>query len=98
MTEEAVQMTTTTTLRPLHEIASEIKQDPAYKSAAWCADPYVDALLTMDDATQPYYADSGESVVLYALSNLQSYRGETARRVKVELKEHAARARKADRR
>jgi hypothetical protein len=72
--------------RPLSTIAREIKADPAYKSAAWCADPYVDAMRQMDSIKDPYFEDSGESVVLYALSNLQSWRGPKAREIKAELK------------
>jgi hypothetical protein len=33
-----------------------------------------------------YYADTGRSVVLYFLSNASGWRGETARRIKNELK------------
>jgi hypothetical protein len=79
-------MAETVTVRPLYEIAREIMRDPAYKSARWCAGPYVEAMSGMTSVSDTYYADSGTSVVLYALSNLQSWRGETARRVKAELK------------
>lgn len=72
--------------RPLREIAAEIKADPAYQSSAWCAGPYVDAMLTMDSVNEDYHADSGKSVVLYGLGNLKSWRGDTARRIKAELK------------
>jgi hypothetical protein len=40
----------------------------------------------LDKITDAYYADSGKSVVLYFLSNASSYRGETAKRLKAELK------------
>lgn len=72
--------------RPLYEIAREIQQDPAYKSSAWCAGPYVSAMGAMTSVSDRYYEDDGESVVLYALSNLQSWRGPKAREIKAELK------------
>jgi hypothetical protein len=37
-----------------------------------------------------YGYDDGDSIVRYALSNLTSWRGEDARRIKVELKTHLA--------
>jgi hypothetical protein len=43
-------------------------------------------MLSLDKITDAYYYDSAETVVRYALSNLASWRGETARRVKAELK------------
>jgi len=43
------------------------------------------------DINENYYADTAESVVLYALGNLTSWRGETARLVKAQLKEHLKR-------
>jgi hypothetical protein len=42
---------------------------------------------TLDDINQPYGYDSGESIVRYFLCNASTWRGDTARRVKAELKE-----------
>lgn len=78
--------TTTTTTRTLREIALEIDADPAYNSARWCASPYVEAMATLNTLDDEYYYDSAESIVIYGLANLQSWRGETARRIKAELK------------
>lgn len=72
--------------RPLYEIAREIQKDPAYKSAAWCAGPYVSAMGSLSTMADRYYEDDARSVVLYALSNLQSWRGAKAREIKAELK------------
>jgi hypothetical protein len=72
--------------RPLYEIASEILRDPAVKPALWCAGPYLRSMRYLDNVSQYDGADSGRSVVLYALDNLKAYRGETARRVKAELR------------
>jgi hypothetical protein len=45
-------------------------------------------MLSMTDASEDYFYDSGTSVVLYALANLQYWKGETAKQVKLELKQH----------
>jgi hypothetical protein len=71
--------------RPIYEIAREIKKD--WKKVNYAAAPYLDAMFSLEKIEDPYYADSGRSVVLYFLSNAGSWRGETARRVKKELKE-----------
>jgi hypothetical protein len=42
------------------------------------------ALRTMDDK---YYFDDAKSVVLYFLANAGTWRGDTAKRIKKELKE-----------
>jgi hypothetical protein len=79
--------------RPLSEIAREIKRDwinqtllSAKTDKFYAARPYLNAMLSMDQITEQFYADSGLSVVLYFLSNSASWRGETARRIKAELK------------
>lgn len=77
------------THRPIHEIAEDIRADyrskgkPVYYSAK----PYVDAMLYLDKVTDYYGLDSGDMILRYALSNLSSWRGETARRVKAEMRE-----------
>jgi hypothetical protein len=43
-------------------------------------------MATMDKVNDPYGHDSGESIVLYFLSNARSWRGDAARRIKAELK------------
>lgn len=70
--------------RPIYEIATEISRD--WKKVNYAAVPYLEAMYALDKITDPYLADSGESVVAYFLSNASSWRGETARRVKIELK------------
>ena len=70
--------------RPISVIALEIIED--WKKPYFGAVPYLDAMLTLINITDPYYLDSGESVVRYFLSNATTWRGETARRVKLELK------------
>jgi hypothetical protein len=71
--------------RPLHEIADEIRRD--WKKVNYAAVPYLDAMGSLSDISDNYYADSGAGVVSYFLTNAGSWRGETARRVKKELKD-----------
>jgi hypothetical protein len=44
---------------------------------------------TLDSIDDNYMFDSGKSVVIYFLSNASTWRGETAKRLKVELKKIA---------
>lgn len=51
------------------------------------AAPYLDALRTMHSmGPQNFGADDGKSIVLYFLSNANTWRGPTARAIKAELK------------
>ena len=70
--------------RPLNVIAREVRRD--WKKVNYGAVPYLDAMATLSSINDNYYFDTGKSVVLYFLSNAQTWRGETARRVKKELK------------
>lgn len=74
--------------RSLYDIASDIIADygDRGKNLPYCADPYVRAMQCLDTIDDYYYNDPGRDVVMYALSNLNGWRGETARRVKAELK------------
>lgn len=75
--------------RSLYEIAADIRADYADrgKSVHYSAEPYVEAMLYLDKVTDYYGLDSGDMILRYALSNLSSWRGETARRVKAEMRE-----------
>jgi len=71
--------------RPLHEIAREIKAD--WKKVFYGAAPYLDAMATLnsiDDNSTNF--DSADSIVRYFLANASTWRGETAKRIKAELK------------
>lgn len=74
--------------RPLSEIAGEIRADYAGKGkfVPGPAEPYIAAMESLSGIEDNYYADSGESVVRYALSNLSTWRGEKAKEIKAELK------------
>ena len=73
--------------RPISEIAREISRE--WKNPYFGAVPYLDALHSLENISDNYYADSGKSVVLYFLSNATTWRGEAARRIKAELKQIA---------
>lgn len=70
--------------RSLHDIATEIIAD--WAKPYFGATPYVRAMVTLDRITDNYGQDSADSVVRYFLANAGTWRGETARRVKAELK------------
>ena len=71
--------------RKIHEIASEILQD--WKKPYFGAIPYIEAMLQLNSIHDNYYLDTAESVVIYFLANAQTWRGETAKRIKSELRE-----------
>ena len=75
---------TTKTARPLYEIAAEIRKD--WTKVYFGAKPYLDAMATLTNITDNYGWDSGKSIVLYFLANASTWRGETAKRIKAELK------------
>ena len=71
--------------RPLYEIASEIRK--TWTKVSPYAEPYLEAMQSLNSINDNYYFDSGKSVVLYFLSNASTWRGEDARRIKAELKQ-----------
>lgn len=71
-------------MRTLREIASEIRKDWGTK-VYFGAKPYLDAMSTLNKITDQYYDDHASEIVIYFLANAQTWRGETARRVKKEL-------------
>jgi hypothetical protein len=71
--------------RPLFQIAAEIRKD--WTNPYFGAVPYLSAMSTLSDVREKYIYDDGKSIVLYFLANAGTWRGETARRVKAELKE-----------
>jgi hypothetical protein len=74
-----------TTTRPLYEIAAEIRRD--WKKVYFGAVPYLNAMAQLSSIESDFYQDSAKSIVVYFLGNAMTWRGETARRVKAELKE-----------
>lgn len=82
-------------IRPLNKIAAEIlcawreeykdKPQPRFMTFAY---PYVEAMLSLENPSETYGLESGDMIVAYALSNMIQWRGEKARQIKAELKNH----------
>ena len=70
--------------RPLSVIAAEIAAE--WPTPYFGAVPYLDAMRSLDSVTDSFGWDSGKDTVLYFLSNAKTWRGESARRIKAELK------------
>ena len=73
------------TTRPLYEIAADIRKDWGAK-VNFAAKPYLDAMASLTSVNDNYGWDSGKTIVLYFLGNASSWRGETAKAIKKELK------------
>ena len=71
--------------RPLYEIARDIRKDWGSK-IYFGAKPYLDAMASLDSINDNYGLDSAKSIVLYFLGNASTWRGETAKTIKKELK------------
>jgi hypothetical protein len=71
--------------RTLRAIAGEIQRDWGDKTY-FGAVPYIKAMRGLETVTDNYGQDRGDDIVRYFLANATSWRGETARRVKAELK------------
>ena len=71
-------------MRPLYIIAREIRAD--WKKVSPYAAPYLQAMSYLNSVDDNYIMDSGRSIVSYFLANAGSWRGETAKRIKAELK------------
>ena len=67
----------------LSQIAAVIRED--WKRVYFGAVPYLDALSTLTNISDNYFADTGASVVAYGLSNMTTWKGPIARLVKAEL-------------
>lgn len=74
--------------RPLYIIASEIRDNWSIigKGVSPYAEPYLAAMETIGSIDDMYYSDTADSVVRYFLTNANGWRGETAKRIKAELK------------
>jgi hypothetical protein len=70
--------------RSLSTIAREVRKD--WAKVNYAAEPYLAAMAQLNSINDPYYQDSGRSIVMYFLGNASSWRGETAKAIKAELK------------
>ena len=73
-----------TITRPLATIAREIRAD--WPRPYFGAVPYLDAMASLASINDKYIYDDGRTIVRYFLANASAWRGDTARRVKAELK------------
>jgi|TARA_B100000809_G_scaffold240810_1_gene263475 hypothetical protein len=67
------------------QLAAVIRLD--WTKLNYAARPYLDAMDTLEKVSDNYHFDSGRSVVSYFLANASTWRGETARNIKTELKQ-----------
>ena len=78
------------TKRTLHQIAKEICEDHDQRGKLlhYTLVPYVDAMLQIhsSDPDATYIYDDARTIVMYFLANASVWKGETARRIKNELK------------
>ena len=81
--------------RPLNKIAAEILIEwfPAISAGTSKpfqihARPYAEAMLSLSSIRDNYGLETGDGIVLYFLSNVAQWRGDTARRIKSELNVH----------
>ena len=79
--------------RALYTIAEEIRKD--WPRMSPYAQPYWNAMQDLATMQDTYGADDAKSVVAYFLANAQTWKGDTARRVKAELNTMLKEARNA---
>ena len=72
--------------RTLHEIAFEIQRDWKGMGPNHPAFPYLGAMNFLDTIEDFYGYASARSIVNYFLANAGGWRGETAKRIKAELR------------
>jgi hypothetical protein len=70
--------------RPLFEIAAEVRAD--WKARRGAAQPYMDAMSELRLETERSGIETGSDMIQGFLNDAQTWRGEVARRVKLELK------------
>lgn len=73
-----------TKARPLYVIAKEIKK--TWPNVNYGARPYLDAMTGLEKLSDMYMHDDARSIVLYFLSNANTWKGPDAKRIKAELK------------
>jgi len=71
--------------RPIYVIAQEIRAD--WTEPYYGAVPYIAAMYQLNSVNDCYGVESATSIIQYFLVNAKTWRGETARRIKSELKE-----------
>lgn len=70
--------------RPINIIARDISSD--WAKPYFGAVPYLDAMHSLSTMQDKFYFDDASDVVRYFLANANTWKGETARAIKAELK------------
>lgn len=70
--------------KSIRELAMIISND--WENPYFGAVPYLDAMHSLESIDDKFGYDDGKEIVLYFLSNANTWRGPTAREVKAELK------------
>ena len=70
--------------RSLNTIANDIRKD--WTKPNYAAVPYLDAMRSLDTMQDKYYFDDASDIVRYFLANATTWKGDTARAIKAELK------------
>jgi Arc/MetJ-type ribon-helix-helix transcriptional regulator len=73
----------------INQIADVIEQDikSQGKKIPYNLKPYLEAMYSISSVNDNYGLDSGKTILAYSLSNMGTYKGETAKAVKAKLKE-----------
>lgn len=71
-------------MQSISTIAREISRE--WKNVNYAAKPYLEAMRSIDSASDSFGYDSAKSVVAYFLANASGYRGDTAKAHKAALK------------
>jgi hypothetical protein len=72
-------------MRNINEIAMEIASD--WKNVNYGAVPYLEVMFNLRTINDKYYDDDAKTIIIYFLANASTWRGETAKRIKTELKQ-----------
>ena len=84
----------TNTLRPLSAIGREmvplLRALPDSHMAKWAGLAQAVPLCSLETIKDDYYSDSGQYVVACLLGNISGWRGDDAKRIRNELKQHLA--------
>lgn len=73
------------THRPISKIAREIRAD--WRRVNYAAEPYLQAMTQLNSVDEYVGYDDARGILIYFLVNATTWRGESARRIKTELRE-----------
>ena len=70
--------------KPINQIASEIVE--VWNKPYFGAVPYLTAMLHLHSINDKYFYDDARSIINYFLANAKTFKGDDAKRLKLELK------------